>query len=146
MSLTSQSIKDHIIEHEILGVTAGGGGGGPGVDDRYFSLGASRDRLVTTNIYLRTHDNIPTNVSPIILPFNSTLIAISASCSSASTWVAEVHLAGSLVTGAILNIAAAVKAYRNDLTIDFNAGDGVQIYCNGTGVPFPNVDLIFRRR
>jgi hypothetical protein len=75
-----------------------------------------------------------------------TLIAISASGANAQTWTAEIHLLETLVPGATLNVVAATKAWRNDLSIDFNEGDGVEIYCNGAAIQKPNIHAIFRKR
>jgi hypothetical protein len=114
-------------------------------DSRYWKAAAGRNQNAT-NIYLRHQQNIPMNISPAILPFDATLIAISASSQTAATWVAEVHEDGSLVTGAVLNISAADSGFRNDLAIDFSAGDKVQLFCSGSAVPGPHVEAVFRRR
>jgi len=108
-------------------------------------FGASRGNTAT-NIYLRYHQNVPTNVSPIVSPFDTTLIAISASGASAQTWQAQVHLSGSLVAGAYLDINASQNAFRNDLSIDFDAGDAIELFCSGTGIQFPTITAFFKKR
>jgi len=117
----------------------------PPIDARYVAFSAGRATLAT-GIYLRTNNNLPTNISPIILPFDATLIAVSASGAAAQTWAAEVHLLGSLIAGALVNVTAAQSAFTAALSIDFDAGDGVQLFCNGTSIDRPNIDAVFRRR
>lgn len=109
-----------------------------------FSTNASRT-LLTSNIYL-WRDAVPTNLTPLILPFNATLYAISASGAQAQTWQAQVHAALALVPGAVLNIVAATSAFDNALSIDFNQGDRISVFLSGTLIDRPNVDLFFRRR
>jgi len=117
-----------------------------GALDDLFAVGASRASLNTTDLYLRYHQNVPTNLSPIILPIDSTLIGMGASGSASQTWQAQVRLGGTLVSGAILNITAATSAFRNDLSIDFDAGDGIQLYCLGTNISYPTITAVFKKR
>lgn len=116
---------------------------GSGSDD--FVINVGRNGLAT-GVYLRTSDGVLTNISPVVLPFDATLIAMSASSASAQTWTAEVHLLNVLVTGATLGLVTASSAYRNDLSINLNAGDKIEVFCNGVGVDRPDVNLVFRRR
>jgi len=121
------------------------------VDDQV--AGGSLDTIVlsaaryftVTNIYLQA-DGVYTNVVPLVLPYNATLVAISAATNGAETWTAEVHLNGSLVTGAALSISAASSGYNNSYNIDFNAGDGIQLYCNGSSITNPRIIAYFKRR
>lgn len=115
-------------------------------DSRYILVDAGRGSTVTTNLYLRHNQNIPSNLSGAVLPFDATLIAISLSATVAATWTAEIRLAGSLVTGALLASGGAKTASTSALSIDFNAGDEVQFYCNGTNINRPHMIAVFRRR
>jgi hypothetical protein len=114
-------------------------------DQPYIILGANRG-ATATNIYLRAHNDLPTNISPIVLPFDTTLISMSLSTASAQTWIAQIRLGGSPVAGASLPAVAVAKAWRDDLAINFSAGDAVQLYCNGSSIDRPNVYAVFRRR
>lgn len=115
-------------------------------DSRYILVDAGRGSTVTTNLYLRHNQNIPSNLSGAVLPFDTTLIAIGISATAAATWTAEVHLGGSLVGGALLVSGGAKTAFTSALSIDFNAGDEVQFYCNGTAINRPHMIAVFRRR
>lgn len=114
-----------------------------GFDSMAFVFG--RRSANTTNIYLRSFANIPSNLVPIILPYDTTLIAISAATRVNETWTAEVRLNGSVVSGAALSISGASSGY-NTYDIDFDAGDGIQVYCNGNNINRPIVLLVFKKR
>jgi len=99
----------------------------------------------TTNSYLKGLDSIYMNQSPFILPFNATLLYISAATDGNFTWSAEVHVNEVLVTGAFLNISATNSGYSS-YNINFNAGDKVQLYCNGTLIDHPTIEAVFKIR
>jgi len=107
---------------------------------------AGRSRNNVANIYLYGPDSTPTNIAPFILPWDATLIAITASGRDADTWIAEVRVNETLVTGASLSIAASTTAVDATMNVDFNAGDGVQTFLSGTGVRQPRVNLVFAKR
>jgi len=105
---------------------------------------AGRDSVNVTNSYLYTQE-IPNNITPLILPFNCTLTAISAATRGNETWVVEVRKSLSLVTGATLSITNTDSGYI-EKNIDFDAGDKIGIYCNGNKIDRPLVTIVFRRR
>ena len=113
-------------------------------NDRY-ALGAARDFNNVTNSYL-DRDTVATNVAPIVLPENVTLKAMSLASAAAGSWVAEVRLSGLAVPGANLSSGGGASAYSAAYSVDFSAGDGVQVFCNGSGVKKPRVTLWFQRR
>jgi hypothetical protein len=115
-----------------------------GVSSSFFTIGATRS-FDATKSYLSAH-GLATNVVPIILPTNTTLTAMSLSAAAMANWNAEVRLGGILVSGAVLASGGGTSAYSAAYNINFNAGDGVQIYCNGTGIKKPRVTLWFNRR
>ncbi len=126
-----------------------------GYDSSSFVLAGLEDTLVfsagrnstsTNTIYLRDANGIPTNQSPFIIPWNCTLIAMTLSTNGNETWTAELHSGLSLVSGASLSSTAQNSNYTNTLNIDFNAGDPIELYCNGSGINKPRVTVIFRRR
>jgi len=98
-----------------------------------------------TNSYLDAHGTA-TNTVPLVLALNSKLVAMSLSTQAASVWTAEVRLNGVLVPGASLASGGNPSAYSAGYNIDFNAGDGVQFFCNGTQTNRPRVILWFARR
>jgi len=90
-----------------------------------------------TNTYLDGPGGVPMDITGIILPFDSTLLAISASSKDPETWTAEIHVGLSLVTGAALSIVAARTGTLTGLSIAFSTGDELQYYVNGSNVNRP---------
>ncbi len=111
-----------------------------------FTVSATRNAGNSSNLYLRASDGAPTNQAPYVLPFDATLVAMSASCNTAGTWLGEVHLSLSLVPGAALSVAASTTAFASLFNIDFSAGDAVQLFLNGASIDRPRVNLFFARR
>jgi len=110
-----------------------------------FSVQFGRNNNIS-NSYLQGGGLTWTNESPYVVPFNCTLTAISVATKSAQSWTAEVRIAGVLVPGASLSTTTATSNYVNDLSIDFDEGDEIQVYANGTSINRPNVALFFVRR
>ena len=108
-------------------------------------LHAGRSSNNSTGIYLRTVDGIPTNTTPYLIPFNSTLKYLTLTTNANSTWIGEVRIGGVAVTGATISMSATVSAYGT-YSIDFNAGDKIQMYCNGTSVDNPLMSAFFVKR
>jgi hypothetical protein len=109
-----------------------------------FVMGGARNHTRASNIYLRTYDGATTLVAPLVIPFDCTLVAMSASSESLSSWNAEVHVSNVLVPGASLAVTASDSAYANK-NVNFLAGSRLQLYCNGVNVPFPRINLFLRR-
>lgn len=107
---------------------------------------AGRTSASATNIYLRLPDGLPSNLSPAIVPFNARIVAISAGTFGNHTWTAEIHSNLSLITGATLSITGASSGYRSDLSINVNAGDRIELYCNGTAIAGPQILVFLERR
>lgn len=106
-----------------------------------------RNHPTVTDQYLRSEGDTPTNLNGFVLPWNTTLIAMSMSCNSASQlWTAEVRKNGGGVAQDSLTINMALQNYNDVKNTDFNAGDRIMIYCSGTSVDYPHVTLFFRRR
>ncbi len=108
---------------------------------------ASRNSTNTTNMYLMGEGDTPTNLNGFVLPWNSTLVAISMSGKlNTETWTAEVRKNNVVTVLDSLTIINQYSNYSSTNNIDFSAGDRVQIYCNGTSIDYPKVTLFFRRR
>jgi hypothetical protein len=99
-----------------------------------------------TNQFLRIEDGTASNLSPLIMPWDGTLKAISMSCETNSTWTAEVYVNGTLLPGATLTLTAGTKNYNNLYAIDVDANDAISLRCNGVLIPRPNITTIFKRR
>lgn len=106
-----------------------------------------RNSSNTTNQYLRMVNGVPSNISGFVLPFNTTLVGISmAGRDNNETWTVEVRKNG-LVT--ILSSLQIVNSYSNQdftVNVDFNSGDRVQLYLNGSSISYPTATVFFKRR
>jgi len=106
-----------------------------------------RNHPTVTNQYLRNEGGVPTNLNGFVLPWNATLISISMSGNlNTQTWTAEIRKNGGGIGLDTLTIVNNYTNYSDTNNIDFNAGDRIQIYCNGTSIDYPHVTLFFRRR
>lgn len=105
-----------------------------------WSWGASSSAANTTNRFLDRHDGTPTNESPYVTWFASTLKSISLSSNAASTWTAEVYVNG--VSAATLASGGSQYAQVTGLSVAIAAGDRVSFYVNGTGVNKPSIDVL----
>jgi hypothetical protein len=111
-----------------------------------FKESTARNTANVTDIYLYSFDGTPSNEAPLVLPFDCTLVGMTASGAVNETWQAEVHLSLSVVSGALLLVEASTTAFSFDFDIDFSAGDAVQTFMNGTSIDTPRVNLFFARR
>lgn len=111
------------------------------------STSASRNAINASNIYLRTADGGATNIFPYVLPFDATLIGISASGELAQTWTVEVRVGNSLVPGASLTINNSRAFSDYSLNVDFAANSEIQIFLNSSsGIRRPRANLFFAKR
>jgi hypothetical protein len=103
--------------------------------------------MLTTNTYLNGTDGTPMNVVPFIIPFDSSLVAMSAATDGSFTWTAEIHVNGVLKTNAILSISSANSGYSSSFATvtTFGAGDKVMLYCNGSSIEKPRISVFFRK-
>jgi hypothetical protein len=118
-------------------------------NDDTFILKGARNNANVTNIYLRNEDGIFLNLTPEIIPFNATLIAISASTESNETWTAEIRKKTLGVWGLIPNAFLTMTNITKNhgvYSIDVNAGDELSVYCNGNNIDHPRITAVFRRR
>lgn len=111
------------------------------------NFGASRDSISTTDQYLRTFDGAPTNLNGYALPWDATLVALSASGQvNTQTYTLEVRKNGVATVESSITMTNQFSNYDDTIDVDFNAGDRVQFYCNGTGIDRPLIEAYFRRR
>jgi hypothetical protein len=108
-----------------------------------FNVSGAINSKKATNQYVES-DGAGMFLSPFILPDNATLKYMSASCATTGTWTAEVHVNGTLFTGATVTVTAAKKAYIKFTSIlSFSAGDEIQLYLNGTNIDKPRISAVF---
>lgn len=111
-----------------------------------FSTYGSSNSANVTNSYLRAGGNAFMNISPFVLPFDCTLVAISAATELPETWIAEIHSGLSIIPGATLSLTATDTGSRNDLNIDLSLGDEIEFFVNGTTISRPSITAFFVRR
>lgn len=113
---------------------------------RTFSVVGAKNSTHCSNVYVDTFDNIPMDFNTAVLPFDATLVALTASCESESSWSAEVHKNNALVQGSVVNIISNDRVYSDTLNVDFNEGDKIQLFVSGHGISMPRIEAIFKRR
>ena len=116
----------------------------PGACGEAFTFVASRN-LIATDVYLRGPDGTPTNTAGFVLPFDATIFGIGAATAGNETWTAEVRKNDAVGVVASLSIINTNKGY-GAASVDVDAGDELQLYCNGTGIDHPTVVVYLRRR
>lgn len=114
------------------------------VSRQYITFGG-RDSTQTTNEYLR-NGLFTSNESSTRLIQNATLVGISLTTAAAETWIARVRRNGVATNLYSESLTASLGTQKNTLNVDFDAGDVIQIYCEGTGINRPLVVLEFAYR
>jgi len=109
-----------------------------------FALQAGR-RFSITNAYLNGPGMVPTNLAGFVLPFNARIIGIGAATSGVETWVAQVRKNNTATVIASLSLSAVDKGYTS-ASVDVNAGDELQMYCNGSAINNPSIVVYLQRR
>lgn len=109
------------------------------------TLTGARAANNVTNTYLRSSDGLPYNTTPLLLPFDGTIKYISISTAGASTWIGEVRNNGTAITGASISVNNSTGTY-SAFNINVNAGDLLQLYCNGTNVNNPRMVVSIIKR
>ena len=110
-----------------------------------FVVSAGRNANAT-NVYLRGQDGIAMNLSGFVVPYNCTIVAISAKTDGAETWTAEVRKNGSVTVIASLSLVAAASGYTTSTDVDLTAGDVIELYCNGTTIKTPWMNVFIKRK
>ena len=77
---------------------------------------------------------------------NVTLTAIAAQTNGAETWTVRVRKNGSVTNLASLAITAASGDQATNLNVDFNAGDDIEVYIDGSNIDRPAIRLEFQQR
>lgn len=77
---------------------------------------------------------------------NATLVGISAQTNGSATWNARVRKNGALTDLASLSLSAVSGSQDATLNVNFNAGDNIEVYIDGTGINRPVIKLEFAYR
>lgn len=105
-----------------------------------------RDSTNNSNEYLRFGGAFTSNQSSGRLERNMTLVGIAVQTNGTETWTARVRKNGNLTNLASLAVTAADGSQETTTNVDFNAGDKIEVYCDGSGINRPVVRLIFAPR
>ncbi|RLI87986.1 MAG: hypothetical protein DRP01_00100 [Archaeoglobales archaeon] len=119
-------------------------GGITGTSDMFLSGG--REGAAISNVYLRGPGGTPTNQSGFVIPYDATIVALSLATTGAHTWTLEVRKNNNPAVIASLTVAALERTYDSTINVDIDAGDELQLYCNGTNINAPSGSLVLRRR
>lgn len=147
--VSAASIKNHIVEHEILGITAGGGGGGSiTIIDGYptytdtsrggKTLSINRNTFMAgkqgkaKDLYLRTADSIATSKTGIRMIKAGTITGISFQLSTSATCALHVYKNDGTSPLVTVSLVAIIGAHSSTLNVDFVEGDRLQFYIDGT--------------
>jgi hypothetical protein len=149
MSCTSgASLKQHIIEHEILGVGSSGGGASGTIIDGYLTytdtsrankiLSTSRLKFEASkkdkaeDVYLRVNNSLASSKSSFRMTHNGTITAASLQLSSASTCSLHIYRNGLTIPLLTLSLTATVGSHQNNLDVDISESDVIQFYVDGS--------------
>lgn len=111
-----------------------------------YSVKGGNNSTICSNAYAKTVDNLSTDISGCVLPYDATLVEITASSEYNQSWVAELHVSNSLIEGAILPVINKDRGIGRELNVDLHAGDKVQLFVNGENISMPRIEAIFRKR
>lgn len=162
MSTGCKKIRDHIIEHEIIGLEAGIDDlkvvdGRLWVYDNIRSKWLSADRLDASagrkgrikNGYLRILDGQSCNLTGYRLPRNGTITAMAAQTRDNETWILRVRKNGDPTDIASLAMNNIAGGHDTTVDVDVNEGDLIQLFAETTtffGIkdPFVWVEIAWR--
>jgi hypothetical protein len=106
---------------------------------------AGRNQNVSSS-YLNWPGGVPSNTTPLIVPVDCELTAMTLATSGPETWTLELHENNILVPGATLASGGAQTAVDNTYTgITFLSGAALSLFCNGSSISKPQVIIVLRR-
>lgn len=118
-----------------------------------YRVSVGRNSANTTDLWLRDANGIPTNLSPVRVPYTSRLILVAATGNAAETWDAEVYSGGVPRAGGVpvdgtkdteIAVAAANSA-QITVAVNYAIGDEIGVFMRGANINRPRVDLYFIR-
>jgi len=113
---------------------------------KYITWSSARNNNNTTNVYLRKSDILPTNESPFTVPFDSVIYTIVAQTTDNESWTAEVRRdtgSGFVVIGSVI-ISGADNGINDTISFNVSKGDKIAMYCNGSGIKNPSIEVYLR--
>ncbi len=111
-----------------------------------FAVSGGREGATISNVYLRGPGAVPMNQAGYVIPFNATIVGISMATTGVETWTLEVRKNNGASPILTLVCTAQDKEYDDSSAVDVDAGDEIQLYCNGTNIGAPSGTVILRGR
>jgi hypothetical protein len=108
--------------------------------------GSGRNATGVSNSFLRGYNGAPTNLSPILIPEDITIVGVSLLSNNAVTWSALILPTTGTTPIYTLASGGANQAIDNAVNVDVASGQRLRVYCLGTGVNYPRIDIMYRRR
>ena len=123
------------------------------IDDLPFTVQLSRDKRRATNIWM-DNQGVGSNQSPILIPFNAEIVAISATCPDNETFDLEIYRNTDVRDGgtpALPNALSVISFSSSNsesliTAVALVAGDEIGVYCRGTSVRRPTITIYINRR
>lgn len=119
---------------------------GKWLSDRTYTFGAGRNSNVVSNLYLRTYDDVPTNLIPFVVPYNSTILSLSTTTSATASWQAQVRKNGGPSPILSHNLSNTINFSDSTQNIDVSTGDTLSLFASGSSIPFPSINILLARR
>lgn len=117
-----------------------------------FPIGVGRNSPITTDVWLRSFNGVPNNISPILLPEKSVLKVISFTTDNPHTWDIEIYKGLTVRTGGVPSTApivsfpvVAANQGQKQVNIEFQALSEIGVFCRGTAISNPLVTLWFAK-
>jgi hypothetical protein len=120
-----------------------------------YTIGAGRNSDSQSTGYLRAYDGTPTNLAQYVVPYDSTIIAVEATCHVATNvWRADIRKDLNTTQIAAIQLTnSQTEKYNNALSVDVDEGDKLSVYLTknppaGTGpnIQYPKVMIYLKRR
>jgi hypothetical protein len=110
-------------------------------------VSASRNSTNVTNQYLRHYNGTPYNLVPYSIPYDCTITQINLRGQDPQTWQAVVAT-GTGLSDIIFSLdsGGTIRAKDDSINIDLGVDADLYIYCSGTSIDYPRVDVYFKRR
>jgi len=162
MSISGNEIARHIVIHEILGVTSGGGGSGeltivsgvpvfqdPTRGNKQMSISripfeASKKGNVA-DTYLQSLNGIANSLVGNRMPYAGTIVSMTVQNDRSNTFLLRIRKNGSLTNLATLTVSSALGATDISTNVDFSAGDLIEFYIEGTSnSPIARIEVCWR--
>ena len=118
-----------------------------------FTVQLGRDKRRATNIWM-DNQGVGSNQSPILIPFNAEIVAISATCPDNETFDLEIYRNTDVRDGgtpALPNALSVISFSSSNsesliTAVALVAGDEIGVYCRGTSVRRPTITIYINRR